>query len=89
MNVERIAQRLARAAVDVDHVAEMVEREERDADREHEVQDVAAVTAEGTRECVHLTRGEVGVFPHCKRADIDDDRTDQHGLAMSLQERLR
>ena len=51
---QRISQRLARSAVDIDDVAQMVEREERNPDRQHEVQDVAAVAAKGLYERVHL-----------------------------------
>jgi len=86
---QRISQRLAGSAVHVDHVTEVVEREERNPDRQHEVQDVAAMTAERMRERTDLARGEVGVLPHRKCADVDDYCAHQRRPPMSLQERFR
>ncbi len=66
----RVAQCLPLAPVHVHDVGDVVERVERDADRQHQPHHGEAA-AEQVREAVHLRRDETRVLPHEQRGQVE------------------
>ena len=79
--LHRALLRVPAVAVDVDDVADVVEGEERDADRQRQLhrRDGGAVEQLGHR--LRLLRGEAGVLPHAEHREVGEHRRDQQGLA--------
>ena len=78
--LHRAALRVPAVPVDVHHVGQVVEREERDADRAARAAD-ADRGRPGLGQRVHLVGGEAGVLPDGEDAEVEGDRCDQDGAS--------